>query len=97
MSKPVIRFRRASLPLATIEADTEETLLEAARRAGIDPPSNCTSGICGTCMMRLVSGELEGLNPLPPGLDEEIVANGAILACIVRAVTSCEIDVLPPL
>ncbi len=97
MSKPVVRFRRAALPLATIEVNTEETLREVARKAGIDVPSNCISGTCGTCMMRLISGEIEGLNPLPPGLDEDIVADGAILACIGRAVTSCEIDVLPPL
>ena len=97
MSKPVVRFRRAALPLATIEINTNETLLEAAYRAGIDVPSNCKSGTCGTCMMRLVSGKITGLDPLPTGLDEDIAADGAILACIGRAVTSCEIDVLPPL
>ncbi|CAI8187686.1 MAG: Ferredoxin [Methanobacteriota archaeon] len=97
MSKPVIRFRRASLPLATIEVEIYETLLEAACKAGLDIPSNCISGTCGTCMMRLVSGEVDGLDPLPPGLDEEIVSEGAILTCIGRAVSSCVIDVIPPL
>jgi len=48
-------------------------------------------------MMRLVSGEVDGLDPLPPGLDEDIVADGAILTCIGRAVSSCVIDVIPPL
>ena len=97
MSKPVIRFRRAALPLATIEVEIHETLLEAAGKAGLDVPSNCNSGICGTCMMRLVSGKVEGLDPIPLGLDENIVANGAILTCIGRAVSSCVIDVIPPL
>ncbi|DAC25175.1 MAG TPA: 2Fe-2S iron-sulfur cluster binding domain-containing protein [Candidatus Thalassarchaeaceae archaeon] len=97
MSKPVVRFRRASLPLATIEVENHETLLEAACKAGLEVPSSCTSGTCGTCMMRLVSGEVDGLDPLPPGLDEDIVADGAILTCIGRAVSSCVIDVIPPL
>ena len=97
MSKPVVRFRRASLPLATIEVENHETLLEVACKAGLEVPSSCTSGTCGTCMMRLVSGEVDGLDPLPPGLDEDIVADGAILTCIGRAVSSCVIDVIPPL
>ena len=97
MSKPVVRFRRASLPLATIEVENHETLLEAACKAGLEAPSNCNSGTCGTCMMRLVSGEVDGLDPLPPGLDEDIVAEGAILTCIGHAVSSCVIDVIPPL
>ena len=66
MFKPMIRFRRASLPLATIEVEIDETILELAHKAGIDVPSSCRSGTCGTCMMRLVSGELVGLDPLPP-------------------------------
>ena len=97
MSKPVVRFRRASLPLATIEVENHETLLEAACKAGLEVPSKCNSGTCGTCMMRLVSGEVDGLDPLPPGLDEDTVAEGAILTCIGRAVSSCVIDVIPPL
>lgn len=97
MSKPVVRFRRAALPLATIEAEIDETLLDLAHRAGISVPSNCKSGTCGTCMMRLVSGKLVGLDPLPPGLDEDIAADGAILSCIGRVIISCEIDVIPPL
>ena len=97
MFKPMIRFRHASLPLATIEVEIDETILELAHKAGIDVPSSCRSGTCGTCMMRLVSGKLVGLDPLPPGLNQDIVADGAILSCIGHAATSCEIDVIPPL
>ena len=97
MSKPVVRFRRAALPLATIEAEIDETLLDLAHRAGISVPSNCKSGTCGTCMMTLISGSVSGLDPLPPGLDEEFVADGGILTCIGRTEEACEIDVLPPI
>ncbi|MBI32170.1 MAG: hypothetical protein CMB72_06325 [Euryarchaeota archaeon] len=97
MSGPAIRFRRSSLHLATIELEEDETILDAARRAGINMPSNCKSGTCGTCMMTLISGSVSGLDPLPPGLDEEFVADGGILTCIGRTEEACEIDVLPPL
>ncbi|MDP6856453.1 MAG: 2Fe-2S iron-sulfur cluster binding domain-containing protein [Candidatus Thalassarchaeaceae archaeon] len=97
MPGPVIRFRRSSLHLVTIEVHDDETILETARRAGLNVPSNCTSGTCGTCMMRLVSGCVSGLTPLPPGLDDDLVAEGAILTCIGRVEESSEIDVIPPL
>ncbi|ODR20795.1 2Fe-2S iron-sulfur cluster-binding protein [Mycobacterium gordonae] len=43
--------RKVSVPLVP-----GETLLETARRAGLDPPFNCEAGNCGTCMARLTEG-----------------------------------------
>src|ERR1700747_705714 len=43
--------RKVSVPLVP-----GETLLESARRAGLDPPFNCEAGNCGTCMARLEQG-----------------------------------------
>ena len=34
-----------------------DTLLEAARRAGLRPPFACQAGSCGTCMAHLDAGE----------------------------------------
>lgn len=97
MSGPTIRFSRSSLHLATIQVKSDETILDVARRAEITVPSNCKSGTCGTCMMRLLSGNVTGLDPIPTALDEEWIADGAILSCISRIIGSCEIDVIPPL
>ncbi len=97
MSGPTIRFRRSSLHLATIEDEANETILDIARRAGITIPSYCQSGTCGTCMVRLISGSVSGLNPLPIALDEELVEHGMILSCICRIKETCEIDVIPAL
>src|ERR1700760_4218159 len=33
-----------------------ETLLETARRAGLQPPFSCEAGNCGTCMAKLEEG-----------------------------------------
>lgn len=35
-----------------------ETLLQAARRAGLDPPFSCEEGYCSCCMARLEEGEV---------------------------------------
>src|SRR5215472_5825863 len=43
--------KKVSVPLVP-----GETLLESARRAGLDPPFNCEAGNCGTCMARLEEG-----------------------------------------
>ena len=97
MSGPMIRFFRSSLHLCTVEVERDETILDAARRVEITIPSNCKSGTCGTCMMRLVSGNVTGLDPIPTALDEEWLADGAILSCISQIIGTCEIDVVPPL
>lgn len=37
-----------------------ELLLDAALKSGVDLPYDCRSGHCGTCCVRLVSGEVHG-------------------------------------
>jgi len=65
--------------LHQLEARPDETILQAARRAGIDAPSACEQGICGTCLAKLVSGKAAmRSNEL---LTEAEVAEGLILTC----------------
>lgn len=45
-----------------------ELLLDAALRAGIDLPHDCRAGHCGTCCVRLMSGEVEGGESSEPGV-----------------------------
>jgi ferredoxin-NADP reductase len=56
-----------------------DTLLEAARRAGLRPPASCESGNCATCMARLKAGRVEmRVNNV---LTAEELAQGYILTC----------------
>lgn len=66
--------RRASVPLVP-----GETLLESARRAGLDPPFNCEAGNCGTCLARHTEGSATML--VNDALDDSEVADGYILTC----------------
>lgn len=45
-----------------------ELLLDAALRNGIDLPYDCRAGHCGTCCVRLVSGEMRGGEGAEPGV-----------------------------
>ena len=48
-------------------------------------------------MCRLKSGTVSMPEPLPPGIDEDLIEDGAILTCIGIADGSVDIDLIPPL
>ena len=58
-----------------------ETVLDAARRAGLALPYSCLSGVCGSCKATLVSGDCHyPLNP-PSALNPAEVARHQVLLC----------------
>ncbi|MDK3019636.1 hybrid-cluster NAD(P)-dependent oxidoreductase [Pseudodonghicola flavimaris] len=56
-----------------------ETVLSAARSAGVAIPSGCTFGVCGTCKTKKLSGEVHMVHN--GGITEEEIEEGYILAC----------------
>ncbi len=94
----IIRFFRGSLLLGTTPLVKGQTLLQSAEDAGVEIPSNCTSGTCGSCMVTLKSGKIPLPEELPPGLDDEyLLEQDARLACIGLPTTSVDIELSPPL
>lgn len=65
-----------------IEVLAGETLLVAARRAGLAPRASCEQGYCGTCAARVTCGAVAG-DPGP--LDDAERARGFVLPCRARA------------
>ena len=94
---PVIRFFRGSNPLGTARVVPDAPIVEIAGLAGVEIPTNCTSGNCGTCLVRLINGQVDLPEKLPPGLDEDLLAAGGILTCCIHPIGSCDIDLIPPL
>src|SRR5215475_3598319 len=63
----------------TVSYRDDHTLLETARSAGLNPPSSCEIGSCGTCMARLTDGSARMINN--EALTEDEVAEGWVLTC----------------
>jgi 3-ketosteroid 9alpha-monooxygenase subunit B len=56
-----------------------ESILHAARRAGLKPPSACEAGACGTCMALVVEGRVT--MRVNNALEPDEVEEGYILTC----------------
>lgn len=65
------------------------SLLEVAEEAGVEVPSLCRAGACGTCKSRLVNGEVDFPDDL---LDPGERREGWILPCVARPLTGCALD-----
>jgi phthalate 4,5-dioxygenase reductase subunit len=65
----------------TIAVPVGKTILEALRDHGLDVPSSCESGTCGTCRTRLISGEADHRDLALA--DDERATN--IMVCVSRA------------
>jgi phthalate 4,5-dioxygenase reductase subunit len=44
---------------AVIEVPTDKTILEVLRERGLDVPSSCETGTCGTCRTKMLAGEAD--------------------------------------
>ncbi|MES2071177.1 MAG: 2Fe-2S iron-sulfur cluster-binding protein [Pseudomonadota bacterium] len=69
-----------------------QTLLDAARTAGIIMPSSCRNGTCRSCMCFLLKGDVQYQIEWP-GLSREEKAEGYILPCVASAESDLELDV----
>ena len=92
-----VRFYRGELLLGVTETEPNVPLIELAEAIGIEIPRNCTSGNCGTCMCRIKSGSISFPEILPPGIDEDLIEEGAVLTCIGIPEGPIDIDLIPPL
>lgn len=63
-----------------IPVPTDKTLLAAMRSVGIDWPSSCNAGTCGTCKVSLIGGDADHRDAL---LTEEEQAKW-LLPCVSR-------------
>lgn len=66
----------------TIATDGTETLLAVAKRAGLNIPSSCNFGLCGTCKVRKVSGSVSMVHN--GGISDEEIDAGLVLACCAK-------------
>jgi ring-1,2-phenylacetyl-CoA epoxidase subunit PaaE len=69
----------------------EDTVLDAAERAGLDLPFSCRAGVCSTCRTKVIGGEVEMAQNY--ALEDWELEQGYVLACQSRAKTpTLELD-----
>ena len=69
--------------------EPNESVLDAAQRAGLEIPFSCRKGVCGTCKGRVVSGEVRAYSGDALGTAER--AAGHVLFCNARPRSDLEI------
>jgi vanillate O-demethylase ferredoxin subunit len=68
-----------------IKVLAEQTVTQALSAAGVDVPTSCEQGVCGTCLTRVISGTPDHKDMyLTP---EEQVANDQFMPCCSRSKT----------
>jgi ferredoxin-NADP reductase len=72
-----VRFARSGRTSAILEG---QTLLEVAAENGVEIPSACRQGQCGTCKTRLLDGHVR--MKAEHGLDSESKMGGFVLTCV---------------
>jgi NAD(P)H-flavin reductase/ferredoxin len=69
--------------------EPNETVLDAAQRAGYEVPFSCRKGVCGSCKGRIVSGEVRAY--VGDALSKEEQAERQVLYCQTRPRSDLEI------
>ncbi len=81
---------------ATIDVEDGQTLLDAALRQGIYIPHACGHGLCGTCKVEILEGEVDHGNANPFALMDFERDEGKTLACCATlnddAVIEADVD-----
>ncbi|MEM6582185.1 MAG: 2Fe-2S iron-sulfur cluster binding domain-containing protein [Pseudomonadota bacterium] len=76
----------------TISVAEDESVLAAAKAQGVPILHQCESGSCGSCIVRLTSGELVMRSDVAASLLESERAAGMRLACISNPKSDCNIE-----
>lgn len=88
---------RIALPAdgTEFECGPDETVLEAARRAGVELPHACRGGRCGLCAARVLSGDTDYPSGTPAAVELHAIGPDERLLCRARARTDLVLDLSP--
>ncbi|MCX7276061.1 MAG: hybrid-cluster NAD(P)-dependent oxidoreductase [Burkholderiales bacterium] len=72
------------------ECSSEQTILKAAAAAGLRLPSSCSSGACGTCKTKKISGQVEMKHA--GGIRQREIDQGWILPCCSKPMSDISLE-----
>lgn len=74
-----------------INCNDQQSILDIAEQNGIEIPSSCRAGTCGTCSVKVLEGEVKYEGDAD-ALDDREKAQGFILTCISHPIGKVAID-----
>jgi phenol hydroxylase P5 protein len=77
---------------ATIEVDEGQTLLDAALRKGVYLPYACGHGLCGSCKIEVLEGEVDQGDASPFALMDLERSEGKCLACCATPLSDIVVE-----
>ena len=80
---------RLTASARTLAADAGQSLLETCEESGVEIPSICRAGVCGTCRTRVVDGSVRCDEDI---LNEADRSQGYVLACVAWPESDCAIE-----
>lgn len=83
-----IRFAVSDIEAKCRQTDT---ILNVARSAGLNIPSACQFGVCGTCKVKKTAGEVHMVHN--GGISDTDIAEGYVLACCSNPIGQVEIGI----
>jgi phenol/toluene 2-monooxygenase (NADH) P5/A5 len=86
-------FQMTIEPLShAVEVQENQTLLDAALRNGVYLPHACLHGLCGTCKVQVLEGEVDHGEASPFALMDFERDEGKCLACVATALSDVVIE-----
>jgi glycine betaine catabolism B len=82
-----VTFTRSNREIA---CGPDQHVLDAARQAGVRLPASCTQGMCGTCKVKLVSGQVEMKHN--GGIRQREIDQGMVLLCCSKPLTDLVVE-----
>ncbi len=79
----------------SFEAAPSETVLDAARRAGMDLPHACRGGRCGLCAATLMEGQIDYPEGEPAAKELRVIPANDVLLCRAHALSDLVLDIRP--
>jgi glycine betaine catabolism B len=73
-----------------IECGSGQHVLDAAKKAGVRLAASCTQGMCGTCKVKLVSGEVDMKHA--GGIRQREIDQGMVLLCCSKPLSDLVVD-----